>query len=125
MSVTILCYLFQNIYVHSTIPCGYRFANMYKLSVIVIDKFIGLGGTISTCKSILMSNLPVYTIYHQNKRLMLTLVNETLCSISLCSFKLSKYRYLAYISSMVTVMYSLCNASIYQVFLTELPGLKC
>ena len=42
----VLCYLFQNIYVHSTIPCGYRFANMCKLSVIVIDKPIGLGGTI-------------------------------------------------------------------------------
>ena len=66
MSVFILCYLFQNIYVHSTIPCGYRFANMYKLSVIVIDKPIGLDGTISTCKSIFMSHL--CTIYHQNKR---------------------------------------------------------
>ena len=65
MSVIVLCYLFQNIYVHSTIPCGYRFANMYKLSVIVIDKPIGLGGTISTCKSIFMSYL--CTIYHQNK----------------------------------------------------------
>ena len=51
---------------YSTIPCGYRFANMYKLSVIVIDKPIGLGGTISTCKSIFMSHL--CTIYHQNKR---------------------------------------------------------
>ena len=52
MSVIMLCYLFKNIYTHSTVPCGYRFANMYKLSVIVIDKPIGLGGTISTCKSI-------------------------------------------------------------------------
>ena len=66
MSVFILRYLFQNIYVHSTIPCGYRFANVYKLSVIVIDKPIGLGGSISTCKSIFMSHL--CTTYHQNKR---------------------------------------------------------
>ena len=31
---------------HYTIFCGHSFANMYKLSVIVIDKSVGLGGTI-------------------------------------------------------------------------------
>ena len=37
-----------------------------KLNVIVTDKPKGMGGTISTCKSIFMSFL--CTIYHQNKR---------------------------------------------------------
>ena len=61
---------------HSTIPCGYRFANMYTLSIIVIDKPIGLGGTISTYKSVFMSYTG--TIYHQNKRF------ETYKSYKIC-----------------------------------------
>ena len=60
----------------SIIPCGYRFANMYKLSIIVIDKLRGLGGTINTCKSVFMS-YPC-TIYHQNKRF------ETYKSYKIC-----------------------------------------
>ena len=39
---------------------------MYKRSVIVIDKPIGLGGTINASVSILVISL--YHIYHQNKR---------------------------------------------------------
>ena len=45
---------------------GHSFANMYKLTVIVIDKLIGLGGTVYTWVSIFMSHL--YTIYHQSTR---------------------------------------------------------
>ena len=67
MSLIILSILFvSKIYVHGTVICGYSFANMYKLSVIVIDKPIGLGGTINTCKSVFMSYLR--TKFHQNKR---------------------------------------------------------
>ena len=52
---------FSRIHVHSTMFCGHRFANMYKLSVIVIDKPIGLGGIVYTWESIFMSYL--CTIY--------------------------------------------------------------
>ena len=51
---------------HSPIFCGHSVTNMYKLSVIVIDKPIELGGTAYTWALIFMSHQ--CTMYHQNKR---------------------------------------------------------
>ena len=50
----------------SIIFCGHIYANMYKISVIVIGKPIGLGGTVYTSASIFVSHL--CTIHQQNKR---------------------------------------------------------
>ena len=51
-----------------SIFCCHIFANMYKLSVIVIDKPMDLGGTIFTSVPIFMPHLCTIILYHPNKR---------------------------------------------------------
>ena len=43
----IICYII--IHGHRTVFCGHSFTRMYKISVTVIVKPMGLGGTIYTC----------------------------------------------------------------------------
>ena len=77
----IIC--FSRIHVFSTIFSGHIFANMYKLSVIVIDKPIGLGGTAYSPGSIFVWHL--CTIYHQNKRSENYInISFLCCAVGLC-----------------------------------------
>ena len=63
---SVICILFVSLESKClALICGHIFANMYKFIVIVIDKPIGLGGTVYASASIFMSHQ--CTIYHQNK----------------------------------------------------------
>ena len=84
----------------------------YKLSIIVIDKPIGLGGTVYTSASIFGSHL--CTIHHQNKKKIETLDSNPFNLVNICIYSLGSLAAMSKIKS----IYLSCG--LFVLFLTIL-----